>query len=208
MSGNSASRCPRRVAICVWDEAELLDFAGPGEVFAAAGGGKAFEVYTVSERLESVVSQGFLRVIPEYSITDCPRPDIVVVPGGGATQVLQSPSMVTWLLDVAQTAEIVLSVCTGSLVLAKTGLLDGLEATTWHGAITRLRHAAPNTIVHDNRRYVDNGKIVTSAGVSAGIDAALHIVGRLCGPAVAAETARYMEYQGRPADHSPEPIPP
>jgi len=163
-------------------------------VFSAAGGGKAFQVYTVAERSESVVSQGFLRVIPEYTITNCPRPDIIVVPGGGAAGVLQSPSMVTWLLDVAQTAEIVLSVCTGSLVLANTGLLDGLEATTWYGAVARLRQAAPNTIVHENRRYVDNGKIVTSAGVSAGIDAALHIVWRLCGPEVAAETARYMEY--------------
>jgi transcriptional regulator GlxA family with amidase domain len=188
---------PRNVAILVWDDAELLDFAGPGEVFAAAGDFRAFRVYTVAERPAPVLSQGFVTVVPRYTIADCPRPDVVVLPGGGTDAPAASPAFQAWLRDVARTAEVVLSVCTGALVLARAGLLDGLEATTWHGAIDRLRDAAPRTRVRSGCRFVDNGRVVTSAGVSAGIDAALHVVERLGGPAMARDTARYMEYDWR-----------
>jgi transcriptional regulator GlxA family with amidase domain len=190
----------RRVAICVWEEAELLDFSGPGEVFAAADGGTAFQVYTVGESCAPIVSQGFLRVVPQYSINDCPRPDIIVLPGGGIDRLSNKALMIAWLVDVASSAEVVLSVCTGAFLLAAAGLLDGLHATTWYGAIDRLRSAAPRTIVHANRRFVDNGQCVTSAGVSAGIDAALHVVARLLSTETARETARYMEYDWRPDD--------
>lgn len=185
----------RNVAIVLWHDAELLDFAGPGEVFAAAGDFRAFTVYTVAETRDPVLSQGFLTVVPQYTIDDCPAPDIVVLPGGGTEQAARSPRMMAWIERVSGSAEITLSVCTGAMLLARAGLLDGLAATTWHGAIERLRRAAPRTRVHDDRRFVDNGRIVTSAGVSAGIDAALHLVARLHGHAVARETARYMEYE-------------
>jgi transcriptional regulator GlxA family with amidase domain len=187
----------RRVALCVWNEAELLDFAGPGEVFAVAGGGRAFHVYTVGETRAPVVSQGFVRIVPEYSIVDCPPPDVVVLPGGGIDQLRDMGAMVAWLLHVAQHAEVILSVCTGAFLLAATGLLDGLEATTWHGAIDRLRVVAPRTVVHADRRFVDNGRCITSAGVSAGIDAALYVVSRLIGEETARDTAQYMEYDWR-----------
>lgn len=189
----------RRVAILVWNDAELLDFSGPGEVFAAALDGQAFEVYTVAETRAPVLSQGFMTIMPEYSIDDAPAPDIVVLPGGGVQHPSASPRMMRWIGGVAARAEIVLSVCTGAMVLAQAGLLDGLEATTWHGAIERLRRAAPRTRVHDDRRFVDNGRIVTAAGVSAGIDAALHVVARLHGDQAARATARYMEYRWEPA---------
>jgi transcriptional regulator GlxA family with amidase domain len=193
----------RRVAICVWNEAELLDFSGPGEVFAAADGGAAFEVYTVGESDAPIVSQGFLRVTPQYSIANCPRPDVIVLPGGGIHHLSVNASMVSWLITAAASAEVVLSVCTGAFLLAAAGLLDGLEATTWYGAIDRLRAAAPRTRVYADRRFVDNGRYVTSAGVSAGIDAALHVVARLLGTEKARETARYMEYDWDPDKYLP-----
>jgi transcriptional regulator GlxA family with amidase domain len=195
-AGTNHSR--RRVAICVWDDIELLDFAGPGEVFAAAEDGAAFHVCTVGETRRPVVSQGFLRIVPEYDIMTCPAPDIVVLPGGGASFPLDNPQLRTWLLTVLGQAEVVLSVCTGAFVLAGLGLLDGLDATTWYGDIDRLRKAAPITTVHKDRRFIDNGRIVTAAGVSAGIDAALHIVDRLCGRTTSVATARYMEYEWAP----------
>lgn len=193
----------RNVAICVWDEVELLDFSGPGEVFAVADECRAFRVYTVGVSYAPIMSQGFVRVMPEYSIDDCPRPDIVVLPGGGAGPVLANPRVRAWLKDAAAKAEIVLSVCTGAFVLAGTGLLDGLAATTWYGDIDRLRAVAPRTVVHADRRFVDNGRIVTSAGVSAGIDAALHVVARLHGMPTARATAQYMEYEWHPERYAP-----
>lgn len=194
-----ASPIRRRVAICLWNDVELLDFAGPGEVFAAAADGQAFQLFTVAEKRGAVLSQGFLRLLPQFSVDTCPMANVIVVPGGGTEHPIRAARVLPWLATAAGQAEVVLSVCTGALVLAAAGLLEGLEATTWHGTgISRLRHAAPRTVVHEDRRFVDNGRIVTAAGVSAGIDAALHIVGRLCGPPVAAETARYMEYDWHP----------
>lgn len=183
----------RRVAILVFDGVELLDFAGPGEVFAAAGHG-AFEVFTVGETRAPVVSQGFVQVTPEHGIADSPVPDVLVIPGGGVGAVLGRPALMSWIKTTAGKATLVLSVCNGALVLAEAGLLDGLEATTHHGSIEALRRAAPRTVVHADRRFVDNGKVVTAAGVSAGIDAALHVVGRLLSPAEAERIAGYMEY--------------
>ena len=200
-AGNSPPKSPRNVAIMIWPGVELLDFAGPGEVFAAARveGKSAFRVFTVSPKKEKILSQGFLTVEPQYSIKDCPEIDILVIPGGGTQSLRRTEGVVDWVERIAaEEAEVVLSVCTGAFVLADAGLLEGLEATTWHGAIPRLRETAPDTVVRENVRFVDNGKIVTSAGVSAGIDSSLHLVSRLHGRNVAAQTARYMEYRWEP----------
>lgn len=183
----------RNVAILLYDGVELLDFAGPGEVFAAGGG--AFEVYTVAARAEPVVSQGFVRVTPEHSFATAPRPDVLVVPGGDAGAVLNDEASMAWIAAAAKDAELVLSVCNGALVLARAGLLDGGSATTHHGSLEALERMAPRTTVLHDRRWVDNGKVVTAAGVSAGIDAALHVVAKLIGPRTAEGIARYMEYR-------------
>lgn len=182
----------RNVAIVLYDGMELLDFAGPGEVFQAAG--KAFNVYTVAATSEPIVSQSFVKIVPEYTIETSPKPDILVIPGGNAANVARLAPLVEWVIRSAQASEVTLSVCTGAFVLAKAGLLDGLHATTWHGAIGRLRDAAPKATIHENVRFVDNGRYVTTAGVSAGIDGALHVVSRLLGEEQARSTARYMEY--------------
>lgn len=191
---------PRKnVAIFVNEGVELLDFAGPGEVFSTAGEGREFNVYTVAASPEPIVSQGFVTVTPEYTFANSPRPDILIVPGGAVSGPLRNRQVLVWIRNASRHAEITLSVCTGAFLLARAGLLDGKEATTHWRAIDTLKQEAPRTRVLTGRRYVDNGKIVTSAGVSAGTDAALHIVRRLLGEQVAQETARYMEYDREPA---------
>ena len=192
------------VAIVVYDGVELLDFAGPGEVFQAAAkyswedAKTAFNVYTVAPSNKPIVSQGFVTITPEYTIENCPEPDIVVLPGGRARELYDDPIFMKWAKSAVDQADIALSVCTGAFVFAKNGQLDGIEATTHWGAIKQLRKAAPKTTVLENIRFVDNGRIVTTAGVSAGIDGALHVVAKLISFEIAKETARYMEYAWKP----------
>ena len=183
----------KNVAILLFEGVELLDFAGPGEVFSRADRGRAFLPYTVAAAAGPVTSQGFVTVTPQYTFDDCPRPDIVIVPGGATRIPASDPAVIDWLRETSAEAEVVLSVCTGSLLLAEAGLLDGLEATTHANSLDRLAEAAPAAEVVRDRRFVDNGKVVTSAGIAAGIDAALHVVGRLLGPEASAETAEVLE---------------
>jgi putative intracellular protease/amidase len=186
------------VAIVVFDNMEILDFAGPAEVFNAAGSGLAYRVYTVAETVRPVVSQGFVKITPQYTIDSCPVPDLVVVPGGGTGGLQRSQKMLDWLRKQSGEADRVLTVCTGAFVAARAGLLDGLEATTHHSGIARLGRDFPKVKVVTDRRVVDNGKILTAAGVSAGIDGSLHVVARMCGPEAAKKTAEYMEYPWHP----------
>ena len=142
-----------------------------------------------------VLTRGGLSVNPHHRLADCPRPDLLLVPGGqGTRREMHNAALIEWIKARSQEAELVLSVCTGALLLAKAGLLVGLAATTHHGAIDLLREAAPKTTVHADRRFVDNGRVVCSAGIAAGIDMGLHVVARLLGSEVAEKTARQMEY--------------
>jgi len=186
----------RNVAIVVYPGVELLDFAGPGEVFSAAGNG-AFRVFTVAATHDPIVSQGFVRITPEYAIGDSPKPDILVIPGGHAAALYDDAKMMAWLKARVAGAELTMSVCTGALVLARAGLLDGLRATTHYGSIEKLR-SFPRITVVPEARFVDNGRIVTTQGVSAGIDGALHVVERLLGAEAAWSDARYMMYRWEP----------
>jgi len=189
-----------RTAILLFDEVEVLDFAGPFEVFSVTGRRRKlepFEVFTVAERAAPVHARNGLVVTPRYGFADCPPPDILIVPGGyGTRREMKNPMMLEWVTRTAPSCELVLSVCTGALVLGAAGLLDGLAATTHFMAFDELRAIAPRTAILEGRRVVDNGHVILSAGVSAGIDMALHVVARLLGQDVAAETARYMEYEG------------
>ncbi len=192
---------PRKVAILIFEEVEVLDFAGPFEVFAVSRDPEdrskpLFNVYTVAEKAEPVSARNGLSVNPAYSIADCPTPDILVVPGGRGTRTLQyNQNILDWIKAQNSSAEMVLSVCTGALVIGRAGLLDGLAATTYHTAFEELQAAAPTVTLRPGERFVDNGRIVTSARVSAGIDMALYIVGKLHGKAQAQWTANYMEYE-------------
>ncbi len=184
------------VGIVVQNGMEILDFAGPAEVFAAAGSSDArpFRVFTISATPAPVTSQGFVEIVPDYTIANAPAVDILVIAGGGHGNLIGDPRMMEWIGRTAGSARYTLSVCTGALVLAAGGFLDGKEATTWFGAIDRLRSAAPRTVVHEKTRFVDNGTIITTAGSSAGIDGSLHVVSWLLGAEAAEGVARYMEY--------------
>lgn len=191
----------RKVAILLFDEVEVLDFGGPFEVFSVAGRREnldLFNVFTVAENTGPVFARSRLSINPQYSIRDCPTPHILVVPGGyGSRSEMHNTVLLDWIRHIAREAELVLSVCTGALLLAKAQLLEGLSATTHHGAFDLLEEIAPNTKVERAQRVVDNGHIILSAGVSAGIDMSLHVVARLYGIEQARETAAYMEYDWR-----------
>ena len=180
-----------KVGIVVYDGVELLDFSGPGEVFAATS---RFDLYTVSASTEPVLSQGFVEVVPRHSFESSPMPDVLVVPGGDVERLTSDQRALAWVREAAESAEIVLSVCTGAFVLAEIGLLDGIEATTHARALDDLRARAPRSRIVDDTRYVDAGKIVTTAGVARGIDGALHVVARLLGGDVADAVSTYIEY--------------
>lgn len=190
----------KKVAILMFDDVEVLDFAGPFEVFSVTSelheAERPFAVLTVAEHLAAVSARNGLSVNPDCTISDCPPPDILIVPGGmGTRKLIDNSAVISWIKDCSQTAELVLSVCTGSLLLAQAGLLEGLTATTHHQALDLLRKLAPNTTIVANRRFVDNGKIITSGGIAAGIDMSLYVVGKLLGTAAAEKTANHMEYK-------------
>ncbi|MGD9723597.1 MAG: DJ-1/PfpI family protein [Pirellulales bacterium] len=191
---NKPANAPRRnVAIFLFSGVELLDFAGPAEVFQATG--RPFNVYTVAASVEPIISQGFVKMVPQYSIENCPKPDLLIIPGGATTATQNNPEVIAWVKRVSGETELTMSVCTGAFILAKAGLLDGQEATTHWFHLTRLGKAAPNIQVRSKVRFVDTGKIVTTAGVSAGIDGALHVVDRLLGHEAAVRVAKGMEYK-------------
>jgi transcriptional regulator GlxA family with amidase domain len=188
----------RKVAILIFDEVEVLDFCGPFEVFSVTGAArneKPFDVYTVAETTAPITARGGLSVNPKFTINDCPPPDIVIVPGGyGTRREINNPVLIEWIKTISAQSELMMSVCTGSLLFAKAGLLEGLSATTHFGALELLRQVAQNTTIQPEQRFIDNGRVLVSAGISAGIDLSFHIVERLLGHDIAVETARWMEY--------------
>lgn len=188
----------KNVAILLFDDVEVLDFAGPFEVFSVTdelNDYNIFYVFTVAETVRAITARNGLSVNPHYALSDCPKPDILIVPGGSGTRpVLWKENIIKWIKDAAREAELVLSVCSGALVLAKAGLLEGLQATTHHEVLDELVSLAPNTKILRDQRYVDNGSVMSSAGISAGIDMSLHVVEKLFGDEYATRTARYMEY--------------
>ncbi|VTS03570.1 DJ-1/PfpI family protein [Tuwongella immobilis] len=188
----------RLVAIILFEEVEVLDFAGPFEVFSVTGRAEQenpFEVKLVAETMQPVLARKGFSVNPHLSYADCPQPDILIIPGGyGTRREVHNPATLEFVKKMAPAAEIVLSVCTGSLILGKLGLLDGKEATTHHLAFDFLKVAAPKAILCPSKRVIDTGHLITSGGISSGIDASIHVVNRLLGERVARETATYMEY--------------
>lgn len=195
------------VGILLFENVEVLDFAGPYEVFSrtrtepGAASRRSeesapFRVFTVARSADELKATGGLRVIPDFSFADCPPTDVIVVPGGfGTRALLQIEDVLGWIRSrAAEAGTRVTSVCTGSLLLAGAGLLAGRRATTHWSALETLAELDSSIQVERELRVVDDG-IVTSAGVSAGIDMALQIVQSVCGSSVADETARYIEYR-------------
>jgi transcriptional regulator GlxA family with amidase domain len=184
------------VAVVVEDFATLIDFAGPMEVFACAGNesGHAFWVYTVSETRLPVRASGVLVVQPEFELASSPPPDIVLV---GALGFGPNPQVVRYVREAHERGSIIVSVCTGAFVLGRAGLLDGRTVTTHHASLDQLAKQFPKAkVVRDTRFVQASERVFCAAGMSSGIDLALHLVERFFGRKEATTIAEYMEYQG------------
>jgi transcriptional regulator GlxA family with amidase domain len=188
----------RQVAIVVFDDVEVLDFAGPFEVFAVAGEythPSEFKVFTVSQDGKAIRARNGLQVQPDYGFANCPHMDILIIPGGAGTRPLvKNEAFLAWVKQQNTQTELTLSVCTGSLVLAACGLLQNQEATTHITCYDELRGISPTTHVKEGQRFVDIGHIITSAGISAGIDMSLYVVKKLAGEKAVKATVDEMEY--------------
>ncbi|GAB6497357.1 AraC family transcriptional regulator [Bacillus sp. UMTAT18] len=186
------------VGIFLFNEVEVLDFAGPFEVFSITKvhEEKPFTVYTVSQNGEMITARNGLKVKPDYSIEDLPPVDILIIPGGkGAREnEVKNDIVINWVRQQMKEVKLMTSVCTGALLLAKAGLLEGLKATTHWASIQTFKKDFPNVEVMENVKFVDEGHIITSAGISAGINMSFHIVKNLIGVEIAEETAKNMEY--------------
>ena len=183
-------KAPMTICFYLQDGVELLDFAGPMEVFSYAG----FKVFTVSRKKESITSQGIVRIMPDYSIEDAPPADIMVISGGNAEPPSLDPAVTGWIKSRQASTKCFFSVCTGAIILGRAGLLDNLSATTHYAFIDFLQKTLPQTHVLANVRIVDNGRVVTCSGVSAGIDGALYLVSRFRGEDLARRVAEWIEY--------------
>jgi len=192
-----------RVGILVFSEVEVLDFCGPFEVFSCTRLDEnlrretpaPFEVLLVAEWGAIITARGGLQVVPHYSFTTCPPLDILVIPGGyGVRREIDNQQVIDWIARQAREVETVTSVCTGAMLLGKAGLLDGRTATTHWQTFDWMAETFPQVTVDRTRHVVEDGTVITAAGISAGIDMALRVVLRYCGEAVARRTARYMEY--------------
>ena len=184
------SEKPISIGFYLQDGVEVLDFAGPMEVFSYAG----FKVITISKTKNTILSQGILKITPDYSIDDAPPTDILAFFGGNAGAASMDKDLIKWIEKNKPTTKYHFSVCTGAFILGKAGVLEGKTATTFHSSIESLKSSFPNTKVLANVRYVDNGKVITTAGISAGIDGALYLVSKLKGAEAAKNVAEYMEY--------------
>ncbi len=186
-----------KVGILIYDEVYLLDFVGPLEVFfdtQLEDGSKGFEVYLVAPEIKSIVAHTGTKITPDYDVNNCPQLDILVVPGGNLNLAGEYPQVSEFILSVEKHCKILMSVCTGAFILAELGLLDGKDATTWHGAKTKLQERYPSIRLSDER-FTDNGKIITTAGISAGIDGSFHVVKQIYGDAIMRKTAKYLEWE-------------
>jgi transcriptional regulator GlxA family with amidase domain len=189
----------KKVGIYLFDDVEVLDFAGPYEVFSAAqleDGTKPFEVITLSQNGGLISAANGLRVETEKTIQAAPQLDLLIIPGGkGATEnELHKQDVISYIKQQHKKTEILASVCTGAFLLAEAGVLEGKEATTHKGSLDKLKEAYPQLNVQRNVKFVDEGEVLTAAGISAGIELSLHIVARLCGEETMRKTADYMEY--------------
>jgi len=193
----------KQTGIVVFEDVEVLDFCGPFEVFSVTRLNEQrrredlspFNVFLVAETKNLLTAAGGMKIFPDYDLDDCPSLDILVVPGGwGTRKEMNNERLLRWIADRSRQVKILTSVCTGSLLLGKAGLLDGKRATTHWRSLDWMQELFPKTLIERQLHFVEDGTLFTSAGISAGIDMALKIVARLFGDVVAQATAKQMEY--------------
>lgn len=186
------------IGIYIYDQSEVLDFSGPFEVFSTASrvcaDGDPFNVFLIGETGGTVTARGGYRVLPGYGFDSHPEIDVLIVTGGVHTEEMDKPRVIEWIGQQAQRATLVASVCTGAFLLAKAKVLNEHRVTTHWEDIAELKSLFPRLDVVDNIRWVDEGKIITSGGISAGIDMSLHLVSRLYNHGLAEKTARQMDF--------------
>src|SRR6266478_518646 len=184
------------IAFVISEGAVIIDFCGPWEVFRDVNiPGRQdgpFQLYTVSDTTSPIHAGGGMQIIPDYTFANAPAPKVVVIPA----QSKPSEAMLKWIRESTKSTDVTMSVCTGAFVLAKTGLLSGKSATTYHGAFTHFALQFPDVQLKRGARFVENGNLATAGGLSSGIDLALRVVERYYGREVARKTAYNMEYQG------------
>ncbi|MGO8948123.1 MAG: DJ-1/PfpI family protein [Ktedonobacterales bacterium] len=190
------------LGIFLYDDVEELDFCGPFEVLKSAASMRSdrqrkpdWQVFTVAEELRLLETSGGLLIKPHFDFSHHPPIDVLVIPGGAATHQLERPLVLEWLKSVTGHTQLNTSVCTGAFLLGALGLLDGHHVTTHWSALDELAARYPKTQVRRQVRWIDEGTLVTAAGISAGIDMSLHLVERLDGRELAEKVAHYMEYQ-------------
>lgn len=185
------------VAFLISEGAQVIDFTGPWEVFqdvvVPGRTGNPFRLYTVSESTSPIRTSGGMKVVPEYTFENAPPPKVIVIPA----QSPPSEATLEWIRKSAKSADVIMSVCTGAFVLAKTGLLSGKVATTYHGAFVRFSSQFPDIHLKRGARFVEDGNLATAGGLSSGIDLALRVVERYFGREAAQQTAYDLEYQGQ-----------
>jgi len=186
---DTSSKDVKTMAFYLQNGVEVLDFAGPMEVFAYAG----YKIFTVSKTKDPIISQGILKILPDYDLSDAPDADVLVFFGGNSGSAFADKDLINWVKN-RKNVKYHFSVCTGAFMLAGAGILDGLKATTFHNSLDDLQQGFPKIEVLREARFVDNGKVITTAGISAGIDGALHMVAKLQGLAEAKRVAYIMEY--------------
>jgi putative intracellular protease/amidase/YHS domain-containing protein len=184
------------VAFLISDGAVVIDFCGPWEVFRdvmVSGGNHPFRLYTVSDKTDPIQAGGGMKIVPDYTLTNAPAPKVIVIPA----QSEPSEAMLKWIRESTKNTDVTMSVCTGAFVLAKTGLLSGKSATTFHAAFGNFAMQFPDIKLKRGARFVEDGNLASAGGLSSGIDLALRVVERYYGRDVAQKTAYNMEYQGQ-----------
>src|SRR5437867_721054 len=187
---------PIPVAFVISEGAVVIDFCGPWEVFRDVmlpSGDHPFRLYTVSDKIAPITAGGGMKIVPDYTFANAPAPKVIVIPA----QSEPSKAMLDWIRQSTKNSDVTMSVCTGAFVLAKTGLLDGKSATTFHSAFNSFAMRFPKIDLKRGARFVENGNLATAGGLSSGIDLALRVVARYFGRDVAQKTAYDMEYQGQ-----------
>ncbi len=179
-----------RIACYVQERVEILDLAGPLEVFDYAG----WDVFIIGKTRAPIMAQGILKVTPAYDLNDAPEADILAFFGGNSDLPVSDDALISWVQDRGGRAKWLFSVCTGARILGKAGFLENKTVTTYHGALDQLQREVPGAVVRRDVRWVDDGNVLTTAGVSAGIDGALRLVAKIEGEQVARRVAQKMEY--------------